>query len=116
MFVDLDDAVSDFNGIKIHSAGVCDIENPAFDSGQHLVVMEVEVFDRAEMQFNSNFHFRYPRPSSSYREKVLLQKPQLLCRTNEGLLYLSRERGPRIEIEYEEEREDEAVSEAAVAW
>lgn len=88
MFVDLDDAYEppgDNTILRVHAAGVCDIEQPAFASGQHAIVLELEQ-DANPLSFASKFHVRYPYPSPTYSQYVHLPEPQLLCTTYDGSL------------------------------
>jgi len=85
MFVDLDDAFEASNGVNItvHSAGVCDIEQPAFVSGQHSIVFEARDFDR-DFSFASKLQLRYPLPSSTNEQFVPMPIPQVLCANPRG--------------------------------
>lgn len=102
MFVDLDDA---FQGpvdvfVRVHAASVCDIEQPAFSSGQHIIVLEVLVDGSSNIEISSKLHLRYPYPSRSYQQYVILPEPQLLCRKKDGSLLFQglEERGPPTRI------------------
>jgi hypothetical protein len=84
MFVDLDDAFEGIDNVRIHAASVCDIEQPAFVSGQHVIVLELSVNDSPTLEFSSKLHLRYPYPSRSYKQEVFLPEPQLLCLKHDG--------------------------------
>ena len=87
MFVDLDDAFEASSGatIRVHSAGVCDIEQPAFVSGQHSLVFEVRDGGK-DIKFASKLHLRYPDPSPSKEQFIYLPEPELLCMHQSGFL------------------------------
>ena len=80
MFVDLDDAFEASSGatVRVRAAGVCDIEQPAFVSGQHSIVFEVGDGGK-DMNFTSKLHLRYPHPSPSNEQFIYLPEPELLC-------------------------------------
>jgi hypothetical protein len=88
IFVDLDDAFEGSTGtqIVVHSAGVCDIEQPAFVSGQHCIVFEVRDCENDLLNFASKLHLRYPHPSPAREQFVYLPEPQLLCISRSGSL------------------------------
>jgi hypothetical protein len=84
MFVDLDDAFQGIDNVRIHAASVCDIEQPAFVSGQHVLVLELSVNDTSTLEFSTKLHLRYPYPSRSYEQQAFLPEPQLLCLNTNG--------------------------------
>jgi hypothetical protein len=98
MFVDLDDAVTVDNAStsrtttttasskgefqfefqwKVHAAEVCDIEQPAFDSGQHVIVVELPP-GGSQYNLSSKFHLRYPDPSLDYEQWIDLVEPHVV--------------------------------------
>lgn len=55
MFVDLDDAIElddDENGVFVHFAATCDIEQPSFTSGQHVIALEINHLGRRHSSSN----------------------------------------------------------------
>jgi len=79
---------------QLHSAIICDIEQPAFVSGQHVLVWEIdnivitknqnqqEIGDLSSIpspviEFATKLHLRYPHPSSILEEWIDLLKPIL---------------------------------------
>ena len=92
VFVDLDDAFEGhFCNIRIHAAAAaaadaCDVEQPAFASGQRVIVLELSEIVGPTLELSSKVHLRYPYPSSSYRQESFLPDPQLLCLHNDGVM------------------------------
>ena len=84
--------------IRLHSATICDIEQPAFDSGQHILIWEIDNIEVLAplsslsnnnkhipvltpfpvIKFATKVHLRYPRPSSSMEVYIDLPQPFLL--------------------------------------
>eukprot|EP00934_Nitzschia_sp_Nitz4_P000839 Nitzschia sp. Nitz4//scaffold110_size71422//37193//38251//NITZ4_005872-RA/size71422-processed-gene-0.58-mRNA-1//1//CDS//3329533083//839//frame0 len=96
MFMDLDDALVqdsvEASVTTVHSAGVCDIEQPAFASGQHVAVLESTNHQQHDpsststtttLELSSKVHFRYPVPSPDRHQWSILFLPQVLVRSNE---------------------------------
>lgn len=84
MFVDLDDFFADSKSTP-YAAKVCDIEKPAFVSGQHVIVVEVHS-DSSSIQ-RTKWHIRYPHPKPGGAEVIQnLAEPHGLF-MNDGFLY-----------------------------
>jgi hypothetical protein len=72
---------------RLHAATVCDIEQPSFVSGQHLVVWEVDSISKSTdttirpttIEFSTKLHLRYPHPSSTMEEWIDLPSPLLFA-------------------------------------
>jgi hypothetical protein len=80
---------------QLHSATLCDIEQPAFVSGQHVLVWEIDnIVTKNQQQqqeignlpsmppppvieFATKLHLRYPHPSSTLEEWIDLSSPLL---------------------------------------
>jgi solute carrier family 50 (sugar transporter) len=65
--------------VHLHATNVCDIEQPAFVSGQHVLVWEITT-TRVEdfpLDFATKLHLRYPSPSNNLHQWVDLPKPIL---------------------------------------
>lgn len=79
---------------QLHSATLCDIEQPAFVSGQHVLVWEIDnIVTKTQHQpeiknlsslppppvieFATKLHLRYPHPSSTLEEWIDLSSPLL---------------------------------------
>jgi len=77
---------------QLHSAIICDIEQPAFVSGQHVLVWEIDniVITKNQqeigepssipspvIEFATKLHLRYPHPSSILEEWIDLLRPIL---------------------------------------
>jgi len=69
---------------RLHAATVCDIEQPAFVSGQHLLIWEIDNIVTREsdttpavIEFATKLHLRYPHPSSTLEEWIELPSPLL---------------------------------------
>ena len=76
---------------QLHSATLCDIEQPAFVSGQHVLVWEIDNIVTKQQQignlssipptpvieFATKLHLRYPHPSSTLEEWIDLSSPLL---------------------------------------
>jgi hypothetical protein len=98
MFVDLDDAVTvvstststsrtttsskaefefKWKVDAVHAAKVCDIEQPAFDSGQHAIVVELPP-GGSQYDLSSKLHLRYPDPSLEYEQWIDLVEPHVV--------------------------------------
>eukprot|EP00980_Cylindrotheca_fusiformis_P007804 scaffold1669_cov129-Cylindrotheca_fusiformis.AAC.15 len=85
MFVDLDDFVT-LPEATVYSSKVCDIEKPAFVSGQHVVIVEVPA--SADLKISSKWHIRYPMPQSNGEAWILnFLQPQVLYLGAQGLFY-----------------------------
>lgn len=96
IFVDLDDPVESLvlswsssleqqpvhsANYTIHSAVICDIEQPAFVSGQHVVVMEIPGVSpplSPSISITAKLHLRYPFPSSTKEQWIDLPPPQVV--------------------------------------
>ncbi|VEU41391.1 unnamed protein product [Pseudo-nitzschia multistriata] len=69
---------------RLHAAAVCDIEQPSFASGQHLLVWELEVLGASKpgaterIGFATKLHLRYPRPSPDGERWIDLPAPVLV--------------------------------------
>ncbi|KAG7341553.1 glycosylphosphatidylinositol-mannosyltransferase [Nitzschia inconspicua] len=64
--------------LHLHAAKVCDIEQPAFVSGQHLLVWHIDAVEgnnQNNLEFATKLHFRYPQPSNNLRQNLNLPKP-----------------------------------------
>lgn len=71
--------------MQLHAAIVCDIEQPSFVSGQHLLVWEIdnvtlgykdpEYSELFVVVFSTKLHLRYPHPSSTMEEWIDLPMP-----------------------------------------
>lgn len=76
----------------LHTAAVCDIEQPAFVSGQHILVWELSVrrtptaLSSSEpvsvapvVEFATKLHLRYPHPRPSNEEWIDLPRPMMFA-------------------------------------
>lgn len=109
MFIDLDDPIESTTGIvqststespdaghsfvvttteqassfraRLHAATVCDIEQPSFVSGQHLLVWEIDQIQTSctppILEFATKLHLRYPHPSQTLEQWIDLPSPLL---------------------------------------
>ena len=85
MFVDLDDAVEMSHlHYQLHSAHICDIEQPSFVSGQHILVVELSNVTTTTLEIDGRLHLRYPSPSSEQHQWIDLPDPQLLIHDSDG--------------------------------
>lgn len=97
MFVDLDDAIElddDENGVFVHFAATCDIEQPSFTSGQHVIALEINHLGRRHsssnvastvsivVDFATKLHFRYPEPCQDSHQSAHLFMPLLLTKVS----------------------------------
>jgi hypothetical protein len=83
---------------RLHAATVCDIEQPSFVSGQHLLVWEINRIVMTSdstttttitsndnipapmmIEFATKLHLRYPHPSSTLEEWIDLPSPLLFA-------------------------------------
>jgi len=71
---------------RLHAASICDIEQPSFVSGQHLLVWEIDRIVAAKggaippvLNFSTKLHLRYPHPSSTLEEWIDLPSPLLFA-------------------------------------
>ena len=78
---------------RLHAATVCDIEQPSFVSGQHLLVWEINRIVTSDtttttitndmpspkIEFATKLHLRYPHPSSTLEEWIDLPSPLLFA-------------------------------------
>lgn len=66
---------------RLHAATVCDIEQPSFVSGQHLLVWEIDPIQRTghdkTLEFATKLHLRYPHPSQTLEQWIDLPRPLL---------------------------------------
>jgi len=84
MFVDLDDFLTDSKS-TLHAAKVCDIEKPAFVSGQHVIVVEGR--SDSTLCQHTKWHIRYPEPSQGGIDFIQnLPEPQAVF-MKDGVLY-----------------------------
>ena len=71
---------------RLHAATVCDIEQPSFVSGQHLLVWEIDGIGKQGMppliEFSTKLHLRYPHPSATLEEWIDLPNPLLFATSN----------------------------------
>lgn len=88
MFVDLDDFVKESADTVIHATGIIDIEQPAFVSGQHVIVVEskqsVEAIEPTTINLEGKVHFRYQDPSSDLERMVSIPPPALVILDRDG--------------------------------
>lgn len=86
-FIDLDDAYEGYEHlVRIHSSGVCDIEEPSFVSSQHLIILELSTDGEMEVEFSSKLHIRYAPPSPKHTWQAMLPRPYLVCKMSDGSL------------------------------
>jgi hypothetical protein len=71
---------------RLHAASICDIEQPSFVSGQHLLVWEIDRIVAASggaiplvLNFSTKLHLRYPHPSPTLEEWIDLPSPLLFA-------------------------------------
>jgi len=71
---------------RLHAASICDIEQPSFVSGQHLLVWEIDRIVAAKggaippvLNFSTKLHLRYPHPSPTLEEWIDLPSPLLFA-------------------------------------
>ena len=80
---------------RLHAAVVCDIEQPSFVSGQHLLIWEIDKILTANdnmplvIEFASKVHLRYPHPSPSMVEWIDLPSPLLFAAVNSDSVVLN---------------------------
>lgn len=87
MFVDLDDFLID-SKYTLHASGVCDIEKPAFVSGQHVLMVEVQ--SGSNLIQHTKWHIRYPAPSQGGADSIRnFPAPQVVF-VKDGVLYHHR--------------------------
>eukprot|EP00531_Pseudo-nitzschia_arenysensis_P012572 CAMPEP_0116142468 /NCGR_PEP_ID=MMETSP0329-20121206/14926_1 /TAXON_ID=697910 /ORGANISM="Pseudo-nitzschia arenysensis, Strain B593" /LENGTH=391 /DNA_ID=CAMNT_0003637709 /DNA_START=84 /DNA_END=1259 /DNA_ORIENTATION=+ len=73
---------------RLHAATVCDIEQPSFVSGQHLLVWEIDQLvttgePNVVMEFATKLHLRYPHPTADLEEWIDLPSPLLFAASNQ---------------------------------
>ena len=68
---------------RLHAATVCDIEQPSFVSGQHLLVWEIDQMKGGAviLEFATKLHLRYPHPSANLEQWIDLPRPLLFYRS-----------------------------------
>lgn len=86
MFVDLDDSHEGLGALRVHAAGICDIELPAFASRQYVIVFELPSRQNSFLEFASKIHLRYPYPSETRLQTAYLPDPQLIATAKDGSL------------------------------
>jgi hypothetical protein len=68
--------------LHLYAAHVCNIEQPAFVSGQHVLAWEIDVVavnaQSLLLEFATKLHLRYPQPSPNMYQVVNLPRPLLL--------------------------------------
>jgi hypothetical protein len=75
--------------VHLHAATICDIEQPAFVSGQHILVWEIRSLHRNKNQptrplhIATKLHLRYPQPLPSMERWIDLPKPLLFGYLND---------------------------------
>mmetsp|Transcript_4622 Transcript_4622/g.11110 ORF Transcript_4622/g.11110 Transcript_4622/m.11110 type:complete len:409 (+) Transcript_4622:108-1334(+) len=70
---------------RLHAATVCDIEQPSFVSGQHLLVWEIDQIKGGAgviLEFATKLHLRYPHPSVNLEQWIDLPRPLLFYRSH----------------------------------
>jgi hypothetical protein len=73
--------------VHLYAAKVCDIEQPAFVSGQHILVWEIRLTndpvgttmpsDGVVLNFSTKLHLRYPLPTTGIQDWIYLPEPLL---------------------------------------
>jgi hypothetical protein len=91
MFVDLDDPLEGLKDYELHAAAICDIEQPAFVSGQHVLVVEivVPISMSTAASFATKLHLRYPQPSETYEQWIDLPTPIVVALSEDGSLLMA---------------------------
>ena len=88
IYMDVEDMLESIRGgslIHIHTSETISIESPAFDSPQHVVVVELKVNDEAsEIRLTTKVHLRYLEPSMSSERTTHLQIPHPILWNGRG--------------------------------